>query len=74
MVESQQVSQRQAVQLLESVSFRKASSCNMLKRLLVTYGRHDKPGLCFKAYILFPDLEISIIHYVLFNQEGYFVG
>lgn len=44
------------------------------KNLLVIHGRHNKPGLCFKAYILFPDLGRSIVHYMLFNQEGHFVG
>lgn len=46
------------------MSFPEASSCNMLKRLLAIYGKHDKPGLCFKAYILFPDLG-EIICYLI---------
>lgn len=56
---------------------RRASSFNMLrkeKRLLVIYGRHDKLGLCFKVLILFPTLGRSIVHYMSFSQEGYFVG
>lgn len=51
---------------------RTVSSCNRLrekKKLLAIYGKHDNMGLCFKAYILFADLERSIIHYMLFNQE-----
>lgn len=46
------------------MSFPEASSYNMLKRLLAIYGRHDKPGLCFKAYFLFPDLG-KIICYLI---------
>lgn len=73
MAESQQRLWYQSIRLLESASFPAASSYNMLKRLLVIYDKHDKAGLCFKAYILFPDFWRSIVYYILFNQEDYFI-
>lgn len=42
MVKSQQVSWSQNGLLLESAFFPEAISCNMLKKLLMLYGRYDK--------------------------------